>query len=87
MNNKIIASLSIYPISIHISYPAPIHTAAVNTLLYTSPTTWVINGASPYLNPTELRPKKSLLSIGITVLIEISTFTITLFTLFKQKNN
>ena len=31
--------------------------------------------------------QKSLLSIGITSLIEISTFIITLFTLFKQKNN
>tara|TARA_Y100001933_G_scaffold99377_1_gene99763 strand:- start:877 stop:1044 length:168 start_codon:yes stop_codon:yes gene_type:complete len=31
--------------------------------------------------------QKSLLSIGITALMEIYTFIINLFTLFKQKNN
>ncbi len=59
MNNKITVSLSICPLSILQSYPATIHTAAVNTLLWTSPTTWVINESSLSLNPTELRPNKN----------------------------
>ena len=88
MNSKIIVSLSICPLSILHSYPAPIHTVAVKHTALN-----IANDlgdqrviAIPKSNGAKTE-QKSLLSIGITALIEISTFTITLFALFKQKNN
>ena len=88
MNNYITVSLSICPFSIPQSYPAPIHTAAVKHTALDIANDLGDQRVIAILKSNGAKAEhKSLVSIGITSLIEISTFIITLFTLFKQKNN
>ena len=88
MNSKIIVSLSILPLSILHSYPAPIHTVAVKHTALDIANDLGDQRVIAILKSNGAKAEqKSLVSIGITSLIEIPTFIITLFTLFKQKNN
>ena len=87
MNSKIIVSLSICPLSILHSYPAPIHTAAVKHTALDIANDLGDQRVIAILKSNGAKAEqKSLLSIGITALKGILTLTITLFTLFKQKN-